>query len=258
MCCIQTQMAEQRYIVDRMDEAGGFTFVYFNELYEQWRSDDDIPDTFNRDQMKLFCIRNLEGNPDFEFVAVNMFGEEFPYPLKPLALVKDAICNYTTTLGWGAVTFVMRPCSIQEESAEWRRVKMEETNLARHAAFNEYIANESTELTALVRQALANAIEVLGEEPEPIGLLDSSDSVYNPALSFLSVPKEKQVQNRVERVMIEKAIEENLSCSITLTPLTQETAACVAPCYHVFDKEAIQIWLTTKNTCPECRRVCSL
>ena len=138
-------------------------------------------------------------------------------------------------------------------------MKMDEINHARRAAFNEYIANESTELTALVRQALASAVEVLAAdeayEPYPVLIqTDESASNYNP---ICFSPKQKQVESRVERVMIEKAVAEGLACPITLISLTEATAACVAPCYHVFDNEAIQTWLITKNTCPECRRVCS-
>lgn len=67
-----------------------------------------------------------------------------------------------------------------------------------------------------------------------------------------------KVQKRVADLMIADAVSKGETCSITLNPLTQETATCVAPCYHIFEKEAIQTWLATKHTCPECREPCSL
>jgi hypothetical protein len=267
----------ERFIVDRMDEAGGFTFVYFDELYEQWRSDDNLSDFYNHDRMKLYCIRDSDGqNP--EYCGINYLGQEFPYPQKPLEYVKEAIDEGTTTLGWGAVTFLTRPCSIEEASAEWRQQKMEEINLARRAAYNNYWTNEDASLVELVRQALVTAVEEVGQEPDSnydeqvvlstlahrtsllvIDLSGNSYNSYDPSLLAHPTLKPKSaVQTRVATVMIEKAVADNLACPITLNPLTAESAACVAPCYHVFDKEAIRTWLQTNNTCPECRTVCSL
>jgi hypothetical protein len=67
-----------------------------------------------------------------------------------------------------------------------------------------------------------------------------------------------KVQKRIADLVIKDAIQQKLSCSITMTPFTPETATCVAPCYHIFDKDAITTWLETKDTCPECRERCSL
>jgi hypothetical protein len=67
-----------------------------------------------------------------------------------------------------------------------------------------------------------------------------------------------KVQKRIADLVIQDAIKQELSCPITINPFTLETAACVAPCYHVFDKDAITRWLETKNTCPECREQCNL
>lgn len=67
-----------------------------------------------------------------------------------------------------------------------------------------------------------------------------------------------KVQKRIANLVINDAIQQELSCGITMNPFTHEMAACVAPCYHVFDKEAITTWLKTKDTCPECREKCSI
>ncbi len=73
-----------------------------------------------------------------------------------------------------------------------------------------------------------------------------------------STPIQNKVQKRIADLVIQDAIKQELTCSITMNPLTLETATCVAPCYHIFDKNAITTWLETKNTCPECRVQCSL
>jgi hypothetical protein len=70
--------------------------------------------------------------------------------------------------------------------------------------------------------------------------------------------KPKSPLKRVADLVIADALKQDLCCAISLNPLTKETAVCIAPCYHVFEKESIQMWLSTSSTCPECREVCSL
>lgn len=65
-------------------------------------------------------------------------------------------------------------------------------------------------------------------------------------------------QKRIADVMISDAVSKGGCCPISMNPLTQSSAACVAPCYHIFEKEAIQTWLGDHTTCPECRQPCSL
>jgi hypothetical protein len=65
-------------------------------------------------------------------------------------------------------------------------------------------------------------------------------------------------QKRVAELVIANAVDTGTICPITMDPLTVDTAACVAPCYHVFEQEAIRQWLVTQTTCPECREPCAL
>lgn len=46
-------------------------------------------------------------------------------------------------------------------------------------------------------------------------------------------------------------------CPITMEPIRKKTAA-ITSCGHIFQKEAIQEWLASHDTCPECRQRCSL
>ena len=46
-------------------------------------------------------------------------------------------------------------------------------------------------------------------------------------------------------------------CPITMEPIRKRTAA-ITSCGHIFQKEAIQEWLNSHDTCPECRQRCSL
>lgn len=46
-------------------------------------------------------------------------------------------------------------------------------------------------------------------------------------------------------------------CPITMEPIQKRTAA-ITSCGHIFQKKAIQEWLASHETCPECRQRCSL
>jgi hypothetical protein len=71
-------------------------------------------------------------------------------------------------------------------------------------------------------------------------------------------PPVAKPQERISKLVISDAIEKGDICPISLTPLTLETSVCVAPCYHVFSKEAITEWMKEKKICPSCRISCSL
>lgn len=65
-------------------------------------------------------------------------------------------------------------------------------------------------------------------------------------------------RRNIADAMIRDAISQKATCPISMEPITQETAACVAPCYHVFQRESITTWLARETTCPTCREPCRL
>ena len=64
----------------------------------------------------------------------------------------------------------------------------------------------------------------------------------------------------VTAALIADARNRNLACPITLEPINPDTAA-VTPCYHVFDADALSVWVAqqlahdgaTAATCPVCK-----
>jgi hypothetical protein len=85
------------------------------------------------------------------------------------------------------------------------------------------------------------------------------DSIYPP--TYVTPQKSIPIaspQKRVADLVIADAISKDASCPISMEQLTKENAACVAPCYHCFEREAIESWLRQATTCPECRCDCSL
>ena len=63
-------------------------------------------------------------------------------------------------------------------------------------------------------------------------------------------------KKRIADILIADAVSKGEQCCISMNPLTPDTASCVAPCYHIFETEAIKTWLATKHTCPTCREPC--
>jgi hypothetical protein len=65
-------------------------------------------------------------------------------------------------------------------------------------------------------------------------------------------------RRNIADAMIRDAISQKAQCPISMEPITQETATCVAPCYHVFCRESITRWLERETTCPTCREPCRM
>lgn len=101
--------------------------------------------------------------------------------------------------------------------------------------------------------------------PPPIEIppLNYINNIFNDDISPINIrlPAAHSMakpQKRVADLVIADAVKSEASCPITMDPIKAETAACVAPCYHVFEKEAIQGWLANHTTCPQCREPCGL
>lgn len=89
-------------------------------------------------------------------------------------------------------------------------------------------------------------------------ILASSEYSAPPPSANAAANVQTKPQTRISLLMIADSIASNATCPITTNPLTHETAVCVAPCYHIFEREAITKWLESKDTCPTCRESCSL
>ena len=76
---------------------------------------------------------------------------------------------------------------------------------------------------------------------------------YNKNKILSNIPP---VQKRVADIMIAHAIQSKESCPITMERIDL-SSACVSPCYHCFQAEAIRTWLSTNSTCPVCREACT-
>ena len=57
----------------------------------------------------------------------------------------------------------------------------------------------------------------------------------------------------VADALVQAAVVAAATCPITMEPISPATAA-VTNCFHVFDANAIAIWLTNHRTCPTCKQ----
>jgi len=56
----------------------------------------------------------------------------------------------------------------------------------------------------------------------------------------------------VADLILRDAATEGKLCPITMEPIEATEEFQVTPCYHAFNKEALERWLRDHHTCPEC------
>jgi SUMO ligase MMS21 Smc5/6 complex component len=56
-------------------------------------------------------------------------------------------------------------------------------------------------------------------------------------------------------LIITESIKKGDNCPIILEPLKIETSV-ITNCFHIFNRDALNTWLTDKDTCPCCNNKC--
>jgi hypothetical protein len=72
-----------------------------------------------------------------------------------------------------------------------------------------------------------------------------------------SVAPAKPVPEFVCRALIREAIEKKETCPISLCELGTGMSISVTSCYHLFEKESLNTWMTANRSCPVCKQKCS-
>ena len=80
------------------------------------------------------------------------------------------------------------------------------------------------------------------------------NAVIAPATATAAIICEA-IPRRIAWLIAEDACKNNETCAITLEPISPLSAS-VTSCFHSFDNDALKAWLTTKNSCPTCRKPC--
>jgi hypothetical protein len=111
----------------------------------------------------------------------------------------------------------------------------------------EFVAREIEELEArLARHRVRTP-----SPPRPI----AGDGVAIPAP--VPAPSPVPAPKFVADALIAASVAAEATCPITMEPITAATAA-VTSCFHVFEANAIAIWLTDHQTCPTCKQAAIL
>jgi len=102
--------------------------------------------------------------------------------------------------------------------------------------------------------------------PQPMSLVqrNSLGPLFALALAAGGAPAPEPEQpppqlmpKHVADVVLRDAVSRGVNCGITMEPITVDNGS-VTSCGHFFQTAAIQHWLTTKTTCPECRQPCAV
>ena len=83
----------------------------------------------------------------------------------------------------------------------------------------------------------------------------ASLSGYSPPQSHSAKPP--PLPAHIRTIVLERAESENKNCPISMEAI-RRTTSTVTSCGHIFQTAAIQEWLSTNETCPECRQICSI
>jgi len=83
---------------------------------------------------------------------------------------------------------------------------------------------------------------------------------YEPLSSFTPPPVLRRVSTSSFSVPLHAAdaivrtlISDKSACSITTTEFSQIPVIGITPCFHCFDYESLETWLSSHSSCPECR-----
>jgi hypothetical protein len=110
----------------------------------------------------------------------------------------------------------------------------------------EYVAREIEALQAAVEEARHR--RRTPSPPRPI----AGDGAAPAALPVQPAPVPAPLPKFVADALIRDAVAAAATCPITMEPIAAATAA-VTSCFHVFDANAIAIWMVDHQTCPTCK-----
>lgn len=108
---------------------------------------------------------------------------------------------------------------------------------------------------------IPNLFHPLFYPPQPSALTLLSNLLHDTYRDPLpSKPVQKgppPMPKHVAEILLAKAETDGSTCSISMEAITR-TNGTVTSCGHLFEREAIRTWLTSHDTCPECRQSCSI
>ena len=90
------------------------------------------------------------------------------------------------------------------------------------------------------------------QHPQPSQASQASQPQPQASQASQQQQSQQPLPSHVASLVIRNAVSSNAICPITMEPIHPDTAA-VTNCGHVFQRAALQEWLRSNDTCPECR-----
>lgn len=113
----------------------------------------------------------------------------------------------------------------------------------------EYVAREIENLQAAVEEARhRRRHDRAPSPPRPVAGDGAATAPVVGSADPVPIPLPKFVAD----ALIRDAVAAAATCPITMEPITAASAA-VTSCFHVFDANAIAIWMVDHQTCPTCK-----
>ena len=113
------------------------------------------------------------------------------------------------------------------------------------------IQNQTHQRTMRMR-----ALEILVEDEMEMMLPLRNDEPQTPPLRrqiIEQIPIHFHLPRRVAEALIRDLLDRQEHCPITTEPFSQCNEIAITPCFHYFQKRALEQWLSSHSTCPECR-----
>lgn len=108
------------------------------------------------------------------------------------------------------------------------------------------------------RRVRMRALEILVEDEMEMMLPLRDDEPRTPPPSRREqIPNHFQLPRRVADALIRDLLDRQDHCPITTEPFSQCNEIAITPCFHYFQRRALEQWLSSHSTCPECRATIS-
>ena len=94
------------------------------------------------------------------------------------------------------------------------------------------------------------ALEILVEDEMEMMLPLRDDEPRTPPLRR---EETFHLPRRVAEALVRDLLDRQDHCPITTEPFSQCNEIAITPCFHYFQKRALEQWLSSHSSCPECR-----
>jgi len=83
--------------------------------------------------------------------------------------------------------------------------------------------------------------------------LENSLQISREAVRPLLTESKSSIPRFLGEIIKRDAVAMKYMCAITMDEFTKDTKTLVTPCFHIFEKDAILMWLQSNSLCPICK-----